>query len=60
MTTETEKLHIGWVDQELERCLRCGSPHLDTGWECTECDYDNMPHYYKPDAALSRIGGGSA
>ena len=43
---ETEKLHIGGVDPEQERCLRCGSPHLDTGWECTECGYDNQPHYY--------------
>lgn len=44
-----EKLHIGGVDQDDERCLRCGSHALDTGWECTECDYDNRPHYYKPD-----------
>jgi ribosomal protein L37E len=42
-----EKLHIGGVDEEQERCLRCGSPHLDTGWECTECGYDNRPHYYQ-------------
>lgn len=43
-----EKLYIGGVDHEAERCLRCGSPHLDTGWECTECGYDNMDHYRTP------------
>lgn len=43
-----EKLHIGGVDPDDERCLRCGSMHLDTGWECTDCDYDNMPHYANP------------
>lgn len=43
-----EKLHIGGVDPEHERCLRCGSPHLDTGWECNDCGYDNMPHYANP------------
>ncbi len=42
------KLHIGGVDQDDERCLRCGSPFLDTGWECNDCGYDNMPHYYEP------------
>ncbi len=44
----SDKLHIGGVDPDDERCLRCGAMHLDTGWECTECDYDNMPHYANP------------
>ena len=48
MSDQSEKLHIGGVDQDDERCLRCGSPFLDTGWECTECGYDNRDHYYKP------------
>ena len=43
------KLHIGGVDPEQEVCLRCGSRGLDTGWECTECGYDNMPHYVGAD-----------
>ena len=45
-----DKLHIGGVDPEAERCLRCGSPHLDTGWECNDCGYDNMPHYANPES----------
>ena len=40
-----EQLHIGGVDEDDQRCLRCGSSGLDTGWECNECGYDNMPHY---------------
>jgi hypothetical protein len=27
-------------------CLKCGVVALDTGWECTECGYDNRPWYY--------------
>ena len=41
----SEKLHIGGVHPDDQRCLRCGEAALDTGWECTECGYDNMPHY---------------
>jgi len=26
-------------------CLKCGKDALDTGWECTECGYDNAPWY---------------
>lgn len=44
--TNREKLYIGGVDQDDERCIRCGSFALDTGWECDDCGYDNMPHYY--------------
>ncbi len=29
-------------------CVNCGSRALDTGWECVDCDYDNMP-WYSPD-----------
>ena len=46
--TDTEKLYIGGVDPDKERCLRCGSWFLDTGWECNDCGYDNMPHYANP------------
>lgn len=42
------KLFIGGVDPDHERCLRCGSQFLDTGWECTDCGYDNLPHYSQP------------
>lgn len=28
------------------KCLKCGKDALDTGWECTECGYDNRPWYY--------------
>ncbi len=42
-------VYIGGVDEEQERCLRCASPHLDTGWECTECGYDNRPHFCPPE-----------
>lgn len=31
-------------EQPCMRCERKGV--LDTGWECTECGYDNMPWYY--------------
>lgn len=40
-----KQLHIGGVDDDDQRCLRCGSPNLDTGWECNDCGYDNLPHY---------------
>lgn len=33
-------------DGDKQRCLRCGEDALDTGWECTECGYDNMPWYH--------------
>jgi ribosomal protein S27AE len=49
-----EKLFIGGVEQDDERCLRCGSMHLDTGWECTDCGYDNQPHYYSPNQEPAR------
>jgi len=35
-------------DEEDEFCHRCGSRFLDTGWECTECGYDNMKFYCEP------------
>ncbi len=44
-----EKLHIGGVEQDDERCLRCGSMFLDTGWECNDCGYDNYEHYCPPE-----------
>jgi ribosomal protein L37E len=28
------------------KCLKCGKDALDTGWECTECGYDNRQWYY--------------
>ena len=49
-----DKLHIGGVDPEAERCLRCGSPYLDTGWERNDCGYDNMPHYTNPEPVKHR------
>lgn len=42
------KPFIGGVEPDLQRCLRCGQAALDTGWECTECGYDCMPHYCPP------------
>ena len=27
-------------------CQQCGKWALDTGWECTNCGYDNMPWFY--------------
>lgn len=42
-------VYIGGVDQDHERCLRCGSQFLDTGWECTDCGYDNIVHYCPPE-----------
>jgi ribosomal protein S27AE len=44
-----EKLHIGGVDSDNQRCMRCASMFLDTGWECTDCGYDNMPHFCPPE-----------
>lgn len=49
-----DKLYIVGVDPEDERCLRCGSMHLDTGWECTECGYDNFEHYSKPKSSTAQ------
>lgn len=34
------------TDTDAEYCLQCGSKFLDTGWECTDCGYDNRPWYY--------------
>jgi len=34
------------TDTDEQKCLKCGQHSLDTGWECTECEYDNMPWYY--------------
>ena len=34
--------------EEDEFCYRCGSRFLDTGWECTDCGFDNMPIYARP------------
>ena len=44
-----QKPYIGGVDSDDERCLRCGSMFLDTGWECTDCGYDNYEHYCPPE-----------
>lgn len=52
-----QKLHIGGVDSDDERCLRCGSMFLDTGWECTDCGYDNLPHYANPKPDQAPEGG---
>lgn len=38
------------TDPDAQRCLKCGKDALDTGWECTECGYDNMP-WYRPQVA---------
>lgn len=34
------------TDPDAQWCLKCGKDALDTGWECTECGYDNMQWYY--------------
>lgn len=34
------------TDPDAHHCLKCGSHALDTGWECTDCGYDNMQWYY--------------
>lgn len=39
------------TNSDAQHCLRCGQDALDTGWECTECGYDNMPWYYPQGAA---------
>jgi len=33
------------LDPEEQPCLKCGG-YTDTGWECIDCGYDNMPWYY--------------
>jgi len=55
-----DKLHIGGVDDDDQRCLRCGSSSLDTGWECHDCGYDNMPHYTETKALIDSkaVGNG--
>jgi hypothetical protein len=35
------------VAPDEERCFRCGSWYLDTGWECNDCGFDNY-HLYAP------------
>lgn len=44
-----DKLYIGGVEDDAQRCIRCASFALDTGWECADCGYDNMPHYCPPE-----------
>ena len=34
-------------NSDAQLCLKCGQDTLDTGWECSECGYDNMPWYYR-------------
>lgn len=35
------------VGDTEEPCISCKKPGvLDTGWECTACGFDNMPHYW--------------
>jgi len=34
------------TDGDKQTCIRCGSPALDTGWECNDCGFDSMPWYY--------------
>ena len=36
------------TDPDEQRCLKCGEDALDTGWECTNCGYDNM-QWYNPE-----------
>lgn len=36
------------LDEEEQPCLKCGGP-TDTGWECTECGYDNRDWYLSTD-----------
>ena len=43
--------YIGEHSEEAQICMYCTHPFLDTGWECTACNYDNKPHYY-----LEKIG----
>ena len=51
-----DKLYIGGVEQDAQRCLRCGEAALDTGWECTECGYDNIEHYCPPEVLARHPG----
>lgn len=45
-------------DGDAQPCLKCGAADaLDTGWECTECGYDNMPWYYPEGAKKLRENG---
>lgn len=39
-----EKLEL--KDGDEAPCVKCGAVALDTGWECTECGFDNRDWYY--------------
>lgn len=46
-----DPLDIEWAKKSTpddEVCIRCGKRALDTGWECTECGYDNYRIYGPP------------
>lgn len=46
MSDQEFKDAMASLKDEQQRCMRCGSHALDTGWECTDCGFDNMPTYY--------------
>ena len=33
------------LDDEEQPCIKCGGA-TDTGWECTECGFDNRDWYF--------------
>ena len=37
------------------QCIRCGKDALDTGWECTECGFDNRDFYYPQHKLMRNI-----
>jgi hypothetical protein len=50
------------LNDEEQPCLKCGGA-TDTGWECTECGFDNRDWYYPdrppPKPALAECKAGN-
>lgn len=47
MRDEKDTVLLLETDGDKQTCIRCGSPALDTGWECNDCGFDSMPWYYQ-------------
>ncbi len=51
-----EKINLKEGDDQP--CMKCGCRFLDTGWECTECGYDNIDWYYPQNRSTTQQGAG--
>lgn len=59
MSKPTDTVLTLETDPDKQTCLACGSPSLDTGWECNDCGHDNIAWYFPSyRAAIAKAEGG--